>query len=361
MLKLVCTASALLFFFLSLWPVNAALGQEGVCGSSGGLSYVCGLQNAEDLVSVPNTRWVLSSGMAPGGGIYLIDSSTKAWRQLYAETGQANHDAETYGSCQGAPKLQNFISHGLNIRAGDNGHSTLYVVGHGGREAIEVFDVDANQVTPLLTWIGCVPMPEGLAANSVASLSDGSLVATVLMHPGQTFSDVFAGKLTGAVYRWSPGDAGFELIPGTQLPGNNGIEVSSDGQEIYVVSSGLRTISVFANSNPSRLLRATQGLDFGPDNIHMTADGQLMTAGPSNDDHDCGELDVENMDLEEFAACPKGYVAATYDVNTMAETRRWSGPANADFSNATMALQVGDEVWIGTFSGDKIGIANESD
>jgi hypothetical protein len=38
----------------------------------------------------------------------------------------------------------------------------------------------------------------------------------------------------GAIYQWSPGDSTFELISGTELPGNNGIEVSLDEQEIYV-------------------------------------------------------------------------------------------------------------------------------
>ncbi len=147
------------------------------------------------------------------------------------------------------------------------------------------------------------------------------------------------------------------MIRGTELPGNNGIEVSLDGREIFVVSTGLRTISVFANSNPSNLLRSTRALDFGPDNVHMTADGQLLTAGPRNDQHDCGELDPENISIEEFASCPRGFVAATFDPKTMQETKRVSGPANSDFSNATMALQVGDEVWIGTFAGDRIGVA----
>jgi hypothetical protein len=32
-----------------------------------------------------------------------------------------------------------------------------------------------------------------------------------------------------------------------------------------------------------------------------------------------------------------------------------SGPANEHFSNSTMALQVGNDIWIGTFSGDRIG------
>jgi hypothetical protein len=317
------------------------------------------MQNAEDLVSVPDTPWVLSSGMAPGGGIYLIDSLQKTWVQMYAGNArQVHHDADTYSGCHGAPAFESFISHGLHIRVGDDGHSKLYVVGHGGREAIEVFDVDANSPAPTLTWIGCVPMPDGLAANSVTSMRDGSLLATVLMHPGFTFSDVFAGTATGAIYKWSPGDSGFELVRGTELPGNNGIEMSLDESEIFVVSSGLRSISVFSNSNPSSLLRATESLDFGPDNVHMTADGQLLTAGPSNTDHNCGELDIENMDIEDFASCPKGFVAATYDPTTMAEIKRWSGPAHADFSNATMALQVGDEVWIGTFSGDRIGVAD---
>jgi hypothetical protein len=97
-------------------------------------------------------------------------------------------------------------------------------------------------------------------------------------------------------------------------------------------------------------------MDFGPDNIHMTEDGLLLTAGPSINDHDCGELDVGNVDLEEFASCPKGFVAATIDPETMVVTQVASGSPNPTFSNATMALQVGEEVWIGTFAGDRIGI-----
>ena len=34
------------------------------------------------------------------------------------------------------------------------------------------------------------------------------------------------------------------------------------------------------------------------------------------------------------------------------------GPANPDFSNITMALPVGEELWIGTFAGDRIAYRN---
>ena len=351
---IVCVAGV-----IALGAMGAQAETSG-CGASGGLTYVCGLANAEDLVSVPGSAWVLSSGMAPGGGIYLVDGvETDVDTDVHGRPGSKS--AMTRLRLLPAEELlalETFISHGLHIRSGAEAHATLYVVGHGSREAIEVFDVDASRARPTLTWVGCVPMPGQTAANSVTSLRDGSLRATVLMHPGQTFNDVFAGKPTGAVYSWSPGDEGFELMAGTELPGNNGIEMSSDEREMFVVSSGLQTISAFSNTNPSRLLRSTPQLDYGPDNVHMTAGGQLITGGPSFVDHECGELDVENVDLEEYASCPRGSVAATYDPKTLAETKRWARPANPDFSNATMALEVGDEIWIGTFSGDRIGVVD---
>jgi hypothetical protein len=349
-------------FALVLFVQHGAIAEDqNECSASGGLTFVCGVKNAEDLVLVPETHWVLSSGMESPGGLYLVDSVQKTSKKIYeGATEQVRQDTATYGACDGPPALENFVTHGLNIRSGENGHSILNVVAHGARETIEVFDVDASGAEPTLTWIGCVAMPEGLAANSVASLKDGSLFATVLMHPGDTFIDVFSGKTTGAVYQWSPGDAGFEKIQGTELPGNNGIEVSDDEHEIFVVSTGLRSISVFSNSNPSTQLRTTPTLDFGPDNLHRTVDGQLITGGPGMEDQDCGELDTENFDIVEFASCPRPSAAATLDPQTLAVTPLATAPANPDFSNATMALQVGDEVWFGTFSGDRIGVASKA-
>jgi hypothetical protein len=242
----------------------------------------------------------------------------------------------------------------LSIQPGKNGHSTLYVVGHGGREAIEVFDVAVSNAVPELTWVGCVMMPEGLDANSVAVMRDGSLRLTVLMHPEYTFAQVFEGIKTGAVYAWSPGDVAIEKVVGSELPGNNGIEVSLDGEELYVVSSGLSTISVFSNTNPARLLRATPRMDFSPDNVHMTPAGLLLTGGPSWVDHNCAT--GEEFDLEEFASCPRGSVGATFDPITLEEDERWRAGPNSVFSNSTMALEVGTEVWFGTFSGTRIGI-----
>ena len=207
---------------------------------------------------------------------------------------------------------------------------------------------------PVLTWKGCVPMPEGLAANSVASFADGSLVATVLLMPGSTFADSVAMRPTGAVFKWSPGDSGFTLMRGTELPGNNGIEVSADGSEIYVVSSGFQTIVAFANANPATLLRTTRQLPITPDNVHMAPNGRLLTAGMKNDVPECGGPPGPEHDLGALSTCPRGTIAIEVDPATMEDRVLVETPASPAFSNATMVLTTADRFWIGTFRGDRV-------
>jgi hypothetical protein len=324
------------------------------CRSAGGVEFVCGPTNPEDLVLVPDSDWIISSGMAAGAGFYLVDSTDGAWRELSTSV---RHDMARYPNCPSPVSSTEFESHGLNIRRDANGRTTLYVVGHGAREAIEIFDVSNTGARPSLTWVGCVLMPDGLAANSVASFADGSLVATVLMMPGKTFADSVAMRPTGAVFKWSPGDSGFTLIEGTELPGNNGIEVSADGEEIYVVSSGFQTIVAFSNSNPAQQLRTTEQLPITPDNVHMGPNGGLLTAGMKNDVPECGGPPGPEHDLARLASCPRGTIAIEVDPATMEFQVLVETPALQEFSNATMALPADGKLWFGTFSGDRIAIS----
>jgi sugar lactone lactonase YvrE len=181
------------------------------------------------------------------------------------------------------------------------------------------------------------------------------LLATVPLHPGKTIGDAFAGELTGAVYAWSPGDSGFELVQGTELPYANGIEVSADEREFFVVSSVLFTVAAYSHSNPARQLRTTRPMAFVPDNLHMASEGRLITAGMVIDDPTCGGINPHEFDLEVFAACPRPFIVKAIDTQSMEGEDVARGPANEHFSNATMGLQVGNEIWVGTFSGDRIG------
>jgi hypothetical protein len=322
------------------------------CDQFGDIEFVCGPVNAEDLVLAPDTDWILSSGMSAGGGFYLVDSTSGDWQALEYTSRQ---DSAAFPNCPSPPQADEFETHGLNIRAGGDDTALLYVVGHGAREAIEVFEVATGGAEPELTWIGCVLMPDGLAANSVASSSDGSIVATVLFMPGTTFADAVVEKEpTGAVYRWSPGDDEMTLLAGSELPANNGIEVSADGSRIYVASSGYQTIVAFSNTNPVRFLGATRQLPITPDNVHMSPDGMLLTAGMKNDVPECGGPPGPEHDIAILSACPRGTIAIEIDPETMQDRILVETPAVEAFSNATMVLTKDGEYWVGTFSGDKI-------
>ena len=321
------------------------------CTPAGGLSFVCGIQKGEDLVLVPNTRWLIASGMAAGSGLHAVDTQAKVARTLYGGgTAAARPDRTTYANCPGPldPKLM--VLHGLSLRSAAGGRYTVYATNHGGRESIEVFELAAAGAAPAATWVGCVLMPNGMAANSVAAFSDRSLLATVLIMPGKTFEDAFALKNTGAVFAWKPGEKTFQMLPGTELSANNGIETSPDDQEFYVASTTTKRIYAYARSKPGVVLRTAQLKEVGPDNVRWTADGKLITAGLIDNEPSCGGPPRTEAGIR----CPRGYVAFTIDPKTMAVTEIARGPATPAFTGTAIAMRVGNEVWLGSFFADRV-------
>lgn len=332
-----------------LVAVSAA--QAKSCAPAGGLSFICGVQNPEDLVQVPNTQWLVASGMAPGSGLHIVDTRAKTARNLYAPgSPSVRADKTTYASCPGPLDPKQAVLHGLSLRPTPDGRFRVYATNHGGRESVEVFELNVAGAAPTATWIGCVLMPDKLAANSVASFSDGSLVATVLIMPGKTFEDAFAGRVTGAVFLWTPGTAAFRQLPGTELSANNGIETSPDDREFFVASTTTKRIVAFSRSDTSKPLRTAQLKEFGPDNIRWTAGNRLITAGMIDDEPGCGGPPKTEAGIR----CSRGYVAATIDPRTMAVTEIARGPANPAFTGTAIAMRVGDELWLGSFNADRI-------
>jgi hypothetical protein len=328
--------------------VNVA--QSSACAPSGGLNFICGLQAAEDLVLVPSTRWLIASGMVAGSGLHLIDTQAKTARGLFnSDMSTARPDKSRFAGCPGPLDPKQAILHGLSLRQAQTGRYTLYATNHGGRESIEVFDVDARGATPLAVWIGCVLLPSDMPANSVAAFSDGALVATVLVLPGKTFEDVWAGRNTGIVLMWTPGSKDFRPLPGTELSGNNGIETSPDDREFYVASTGLKRIVAYSRANPSKPLRFAQLKEFAPDNVRFAGD-RLVTAGMIDAEPSCGGAPKKPEDIR----CPRGWVVDAIDPKTMAVTEITRGPAAAPYSGTAMAVQVGDIIWLSSFSADRV-------
>ena len=326
------------------------------CAPAAGLTFICGLQNPEDLVSVPGTPWLLTSGMAPGAGLSLVDTQARAVRKLYAPgTANARADRGRFANCPGPLDPAQAVLHGLALRSAAGGRYTVYATNHGGRESVEAFELSVAPggaaSSASATWIGCVVLPPARAANSVAAFSDGTLVATVLMLPGRTFQDAFAMRNTGIVLQWTPGTTGFVELKGTELVANNGIETSPDDREFYVASTPTRRVYSFSRDKPGGgPLRFAQLKDFGPDNVRWTSENRLITAGLIDDEPACGGRPKDENGIR----CPMGYAVATIDPRTMTATEIARGPRTPSFTGTAMAAVVGNELWLGSFFADRL-------
>jgi hypothetical protein len=337
---------------LATLSVDRAIAADQPCSSVGNLQFICGVMNAEDLVQVPGTKWIIGSGFAGGGApvgkLHLIDSQTKTWKALFpVGTPEMKLDKATYRECPGAPDLTKFSAHGLNIKSDGDGTDTLYVVNHGGRDSIEFFTVDAKAAEPTVSWVGCAVMPAHTWPNSVAPLPEGGMVVTDMFDPTdkEAPNEMNAGKDTGAVYEWHS-DTGYQMVPNSRMSGNNGIEVSKDGKYIYVAAWGNKAV-VRLTSDGSK--RDTIPTGFLSDNLRWAPDGSLMIAGqdvPAKEVFDC--FDSKNV------RCTQPWRVDRWDTEAMKVTPVVSEKGNPYFGDATVALVSGDEMFIGTFRGDRI-------
>lgn len=353
--RLFCAAIAAL---LASAPARA---QPADCSADAELTYVCGLQKPEDLLALPGTSWLVVSGFAKGGGLKLVDARARSYRQWYTgDESQLAHDAEAFPDCPGPPDPALFNTRGLSLRPLAVGHFRLLVVNHGGRESIEAFDVLIEQgKEPNLQWRGCAAMPAGQVGNSVAQFADGTMLVTVLTRPGTSIGDFMLGRRTGAVWQRSPGKRNFRLLPGTDLPGNNGIEIDPDQRRFYVVSFGWHAVVVFDRKDTRRPLARITAPDFMPDNIHWTG-GRLLLAGMRLDEPACGGLrKVVNGEADPML-CKRGWVVGEVDASAGRIATFAYGTPRQYFNGLSAAALVGQELWLGSFQSERLGLTERS-
>jgi hypothetical protein len=318
---------------------------ETACAPAAGLTFVCGIKTPQDLVALPGGRWVLTGAMATDGtgGLELIDVASKERRRLYPTAqAAARPGRRLYPDCAGPPDPQRFAAHGLSVHARRDGRADFYVIGHGGREAIEVFDLALGR-DPSATWVGCVKAPTGASLNSVVGLGDGEILTTSIFDAPSKFEDVFAGRPTGNVYARKAGEP-FRVVPGTHLSGDNGLEVSADGRWLFVAATGDRKVFRYERANMAAA-PAAASVDFLPDNLRWAPDGRLLAAGEGPVAGCTG------------AACATQFSVAAITPASMAVDTILRAPATPAFSGVSAGIVVGDTVWLGAHGGDRIAIA----
>jgi hypothetical protein len=311
------------------------------CAARDELTPVCQFQNPEDLAAIGD--WLLVSQLAAGdkpGSLVAFRPSDGAKRTLYPlESGMPDTGACAAGF---APPANDFSPHGIDLAG-----ATLLVVNHGSREAIEEFAVSADAAGPTLAWQRCTALPDDASANDVVGLNAGGFAATKMLERPQLLGmlKLVFGADSGGLLRVTPGTSGWEAVPGTEGRGPNGVEEAPDGTLFVAEWAALRVVRVAPDGSG----RTEVPLDFAPDNLSWASDGRLLVAGQR-----ASVLDVPRCASLDHGTCPLASVVAAIDPSSLAVTKLVEDDPAATIGAASIAVELGDALWIGTFAGDRL-------
>lgn len=321
------------------------------CGVHGEIEVFCGTRQPEDLERTPDGKFLIATqylnqgrGVASGGGMVLFDLGKKTFSRM-PETVQRDKAWGDPG-CPG-PVGEALVSHGSSLAKRRDGKWALYVVNHGGRQSIEMFELQKSAGGWALAWHGCdVALHE---YNDVAILPDGGFVGSypnglsdAAQAPGTPRAQT--GAPTGYVARWMPGKGEAE-VPGTRMRYPNGVVVSSDGRYMYVNEFSAKVVHKFDLRSNSEL--AHVDVDFLPDNLTWAGPDRLLVAGVKGARGNC----PPGSDR----ACIDGFGVAEISAATM-KARPIFDSASTEplISGVSVALKVDDSIYLGAFLGDRI-------
>jgi hypothetical protein len=246
--------------------------------------------------------------------------------------------------CPGPPGAA-FRPHGIDLDRRSDDRLQLLAVNHGGRESVEFFEVTGGGRG--IEWRGCAIPPEGALFNDVVSLPDGGFLVTHMMETDAQFWAMLRsafGLDTGFVYEWQPGQ-GYRVVAGTDGAMPNGIEISADGNELFMGLYGGGEVRRISRQTGEILARVEL---VRPDNLVWGRDGRLLVAshlGGIRDQMACLRLTE--------GACPMSFEIVALDPVTL-ERETIFANEGAPMGAGTVAIDLGDELVIGSFAGDRI-------
>ena len=302
-----------------------------------GENVVCGQQGPEDLVAL-GSQWVAAGAFSGTGGVVLIRTADRMSHTAYPAANAVNrHDAKTYPDCPGPPGAAGarFTTHGVYVERGNGPVYKLFVVGHGARESIEVFQVDTAPATPVATWLGCVVAPDPIGLNSVRGLPDGGFITTNWLARGgapDAMQKMMGGTRNGELWEWHTA-TGWQKVPGSEAAGANGVELSDDGKTLYVAEWGSQSFFRLSRG-VTPPTRDEISLGFRVDNIHWARDGTLWAVGQAT----------------------QAWKAVKVDPKTLAVRDGVTQPDTPEFGGGTAVVEVGNKLWAGSFRGNRIAI-----
>lgn len=356
---LVCAALAAFSTSAPASPHAAPAPADPECAANGSLTPYCGLPFPEDLETLPGGAGVIASEMrvevGPNGlagrpgTLKALDFRTRQVTPLYpaptASQGRPDWgDPSCPGEIGGA-----LLPHGIQLSRRKDGRWQLLVVNHGGRESVEFFELTGKPGHWSLGWRGCVVPPAPSHLNDVAALPGGGFVVTTMHVLGNAETRnaehrAQQGENTGFLWRWMPGGP-VQRQPGSDTPMPNGVQVDSSGRYAY--------INTASKGGDVRKLDLAAGVVVGtvavpnPDNSSWTRNGMLLVAGVAP-----GPKPMACF-MHPGSPCPVASDVFLVNPATM-QARRIFEHAGLPLNAATVAVQSGDDILIGSCFGQSV-------
>ncbi len=333
----------------------------------GELGSVCGFQNPEDVEAVPELGLLLVSqlrsvdGSVPGSlAVLPVDAAGRpvaAPRKLWPSPrfGAAQRLPRMgEAGCTGPPDPETFAPHGIHALPSDPaGVVRVAAVGHGAREAVELFYLEGRDDDATLNWAGCVPLPESTTGNDVVIEPDGALVVSNYMPAAGGVAMLYhslrseLGAATGDLMSWSRA-SGWRHLEGSAARTPNGVASSPDGFLFYA-ETGAGWVSriprggLAPDASPERI--ETGG---NPDNLSWSLAGKLLA--------------VVHTDGLAFVSCAlgglpceTGWSLFEIDPSTL-DARELFHHSGEVIGAAASATPLGDRIYIGAVFDDRVGV-----
>ena len=326
-------------------PVNAP--ELMSCEPIDGMTPYCGFQNPEDLVHIPGSDLLIVSEMGEfmadtPGHLSLLDTASGNRQELVIDW---SSDGATWGEKNCPPPDVSALSpHGIDLTTRDDGAIALLVVNHGKRESVEFFAVQENGN---LSWRGCALPPDDPFINDVAARRDGGFYVTHMWNKSASFEEtaaaLLAGQPTGWVWSWSRSN-GWSKVPDSDDLMPNGIAINADNTKLFVnVYMGNKMFAMDLSQQ-----RRIGNVELRqPDNVSIAADGKLWIASHQHDP--IGQACTQVTQ----GPCLLPFQVLQVDADTL-DTEVIVDHSGTPMGYATVALRVGDRVYLGTAHGDRV-------
>ena len=230
----------------------------------------------------------------------------------------------------------------------------MAAVNQGQRHSVEMFEVLKRDDGYSLAWRGCVIPPDGTNLNDVALMRNGGFVASHMFDNRDPVIFGFStgiwkaqlGVNTGYAIEWMPETAEkFRVLAESHGPFLNGIQMSIDDKTVFVsVTSGNEILKLDRVSGKKL---ATAKI-ISPDNLAWDQHGYLLVASLSGSK-------FEHLDCIKHPGetCGLGFSILRINPETM-ETENIFHHQGTPMGAATVAQQIGDSLFLGSFTGDRI-------